>query len=84
MLHLGFIILGKGGGVAKFKLSYNYMKMISLQNVMDKIINDIITLFMFNILKLLCSNFFYISFIFPTSTSVLNGLVSDIWEQLYI
>ena len=33
------------------------MKMISLQNVMDKIINDIITLFLFDILKLLCSNF---------------------------
>ena len=32
----------------------------SLQNVMEKIINDIITSFLFNILKLLCSNFFYI------------------------
>ena len=55
---------GKGGGVAKFKLSYRYMKMISLQNVMEKIINDIITLFLFNILKLLCSNFLYIYLIF--------------------
>ena len=43
--------------MAIFKLSYNYMKMISLQNVMGKIINDIITLFLFNILKLLCSHF---------------------------
>ena len=43
--------------MAIFKLSYNYMKMISLQNVMRKIINDIITLFLFNILKLLCSYF---------------------------
>ena len=33
------------------------MKMISLQNVIEKIINDIITLFLFNILKLLCSYF---------------------------
>ena len=47
-----------------FKLSYNYMKMISLQNVMEKIINDIITLFLFNILKLLCSYFLYIYLIF--------------------
>ena len=44
-------------GVAIFKLSYNYMKMISLQNVMEKIIIDIITLFLFNILKLLCCYF---------------------------
>ena len=43
--------------MAIFKLSYNYMKMISLQYVMEKIINDIITLFLFNILKLLCSCF---------------------------
>ena len=41
--------------MAKFKLSYNYKKMISLQNVIEKIINDIITLFLFNILKLLRS-----------------------------
>ena len=51
-------------GVAKFKLSYNYMKMISLQNGMEKTINDIITLFLFNILKLLCSNCLYIYLIF--------------------
>ena len=44
--------------VAIFKLSYNYMEMISLQNVMEKIINYIITLFLFNMLKLLCSYFF--------------------------
>ena len=43
--------------MAIFKLLYKYMKMISLQNVMGKIINDIITLFLFNILKLLCSYF---------------------------
>ena len=41
--------------MAKFKLSYNYMKIISLQNVMEKLINDIITLFLFDILKLLRS-----------------------------
>ena len=50
--------------MAIFKLSYNGMKMISLQNVMEKIINDSITLFLFNILKVLCSNFFYIYLIF--------------------
>ena len=38
-------------------LSYNYMKMISLQNVLEKISNDSIKLFVFNILKSLCSNF---------------------------
>ena len=63
--------------MAIFKLSYNYIKMISLQNVMEKIMNDIITLFLFNILKLLCSFFVHLSY-FPTSTSVLNGLVSHI------
>ena len=41
--------------MAKFKLSCNYMKIISLKNVMEKIINDIITVFLFNILKLLRS-----------------------------
>ena len=51
-------------GVAIFKLSYNYTKMISLQNVMEKIMNDIVTLFLFYILKLLCSNFLYIYLIF--------------------
>ena len=65
--------------MAIFKLSYNYMKMISLQNVMGKMINDIITLFRFNILKLLRSYFFFVHLsYFPTSTSVLNGLVSHI------
>ena len=43
--------------MAIFKLSYNFMKMISLQNVTEKIINDIIALFLFNISKLLCSYF---------------------------
>ena len=51
-------------GVAIFKLSYSYKKMISLQNVMKEIINDIITLFLFDILKLLCSYFLYIYLIF--------------------
>ena len=64
--------------MAIFKLSYNYMEMISLQNVMEKIINYIITLFLFNILKLLCSYFFVHLSYFPKSTSVLNGLVSNI------
>ena len=49
--------------MAIFKLLYNYMKMISLQNFMEKMINDI-TLFLFNILKLLCSYFMYIYLIF--------------------
>ena len=39
-MYLGFIVLGKG--VAIFNLSYMYIKMISLQNVMVEIINDII------------------------------------------
>ena len=65
-------------GVAKFKLLYSSMKMISLQNCMEKIINDIITLFLFNILKLLCSIFFVHLAYLPTSTSVLNALVSHI------
>ena len=34
------------------------MKMITLQNVMEKIIYEIITLILFNILKLLCSYLF--------------------------
>ena len=50
--------------MAIFKLSYSYKKMISLQNVMKEIINDIITLFLFDILKLLCSYFLYIYLIF--------------------
>ena len=50
--------------MAIFKLLYNLMKMISLKNLMEKIINDIITLFLFNILKLLCSYFLYIHLIF--------------------
>ena len=77
------LLFWKGVVVAIFKLSYSYMKVISLKNVMEKIINDIITLFLFNILKLLWPNFVHLSY-FPTSTSVLNGLVSHIWEQLYI
>ena len=40
------------------------MEIISLQNVMEKIMNDIIKLFLFNIWKLLSSNFLYIYFIF--------------------
>ena len=63
--------------MAIFKLSCCYMKMISLQNVMEKIINDIITLFHFNIFKLLCSYFVHLSY-FPTSSSLLIGLVSHI------
>ena len=55
MLYLGYTVLGKG--VVIFKLSYNYMNMVSLQNIMGKIINDSITLFLFNIFKLLCSEF---------------------------
>ena len=64
--------------MAIFKLPYNYIEMIFLQNDMEKIINDIITLFLFNILKLLCSYYFVHLSYFPTSTSVLNGLVSHI------
>ena len=52
---------------------------------MRKIINDIFTLFLFNILKLLCSYFVFVHLsYFPKSMSVLNGLVSHILEQLYI
>ena len=43
--------------MAIFKSSYNSMKIISLQIAMEKIINDYITLFLFNILKLLCHQF---------------------------
>ena len=50
-----FYSFGKGEGVI-FKLSYNYMKQISLQIMMEKIINDSITSFRFNHLKLLCRN----------------------------
>ena len=52
--------------MAKFKLSYNYMKIISLQNVMEKLINDIITLFLFDILSYYAPNvctFILISYI---------------------
>ena len=42
----------------------------------------IITLFLFNILKLLSSYYFVHLSYFPTSTSVLNGLVSHIWGKL--
>ena len=62
--------------MAIFKLSYYYMKIISLQNVMEKMINDSITLFLFNILKLLCSIF--CTCIFFLSTSVLKCMVSHI------
>ena len=63
-----------------FKLSYIYMKMMSLQtvNVIEKIINDSIKSFMFDVLKLLCSNFFLHLSYFPTSTSVLNCVASQI------
>ena len=71
--------------MAIFKLSYNYMKMISLQNIMEKIIiNDSITSILFNILKLLSSIFFVHLSYFPTRTSVLNCVVSHIWGQLFI
>ena len=63
--------------MAILKLSYNYMKMISLQNIMEKIINDIITLFLF-CFKAIVLLFFVHLFYFSTSTSVLNGLVSHI------
>ena len=43
--------------MAKFKLSYNYIKIISLQNVMEKLINDIITLFLFKISSYCAPNF---------------------------
>ena len=52
--------------------------MISLQNVIEKIINDIITLFLFNILKAIVLIFFVHLSYFTTSTYVLNGLVSHI------
>ena len=46
------------GGLLYSSCHTKYMEMISLQNVMEKIMNDIITLFLFNILKLLCSYFY--------------------------
>ena len=63
--------------MAIFKLSNNYIQMISLQNVMEKIIIESITLFLFNILKLLCSIFCTL-FNFRTSTSAFNCVVSRI------
>ena len=74
-------LLFRENGVAILKLPYNYMKMISLQNVMEKIINDSIVLYLFNILKLLC--YYFCTFIlfvsyFPSSASVLNCLMSQI------
>ena len=42
MYYFGFTVVGRG--VAIFTLSYYYMNMISLQNVMVKLINDNITL----------------------------------------
>ena len=47
---------------------------------MEKIINDIITLFLFNIFKAIVRLIFVHLSYFPTSTSVLNGLLSQIWE----
>ena len=55
---------GKGDGY--IEVSCKFMKMLSLPNVMEKIINDSITLYLFNILKLLClifSTFILLSYI---------------------
>ena len=41
-----------------FKSSYNYMKMIYLQNVIEKIISNNFALFLINNLKLFCPIFF--------------------------
>ena len=55
------------------------MKMISLQNVMEKIINDNITLFPLNILMLLCPIVFtFILF------SYIDDCVEYCGESLYI
>ena len=62
--------------MAIFKLSYNYMKLISLQNVMEKIINDIITFISDLYFKAIVLLLFCTVFLFSTSTSVLNGLVN--------
>ena len=75
---------GKGGGVAEFKLSYNYMKMISLKKCYgenNKWYYNIISVEYFKAIVLLF--FVHLSY-FPTLMSVLNGLVSHIWEQRYI
>ena len=60
MLYLGFIVLERGWLYS----SCHTTILISLQNVMEKIINYIITLSLFNILKLLCSYFLFIYLIF--------------------
>ena len=52
--------------MAVFKSTFNYMKKISLKNLRKKIINDSITLFLFNILKLLCPNILNLLSYFPT------------------
>ena len=59
----------KGGGD---HIQYGW---ISSQNVMENLIHDNFSLFMFKSLKLICSNHCSISY-YPTSTSLLNGLVS--------
>ena len=84
MQYLGFIGLGKGGGVAKFKLSYNYMKMVSLKKYYgenNKWYYNIISVEYFKAIVLLY--FVHLSY-FPALMSLLNGLVSHIWEQRYI
>ena len=63
MQYLGFIVFGKGWLYSSCHTAiwkWFLYKMVC----MEKIINDIITLFMFNILKLLCSYFSYIYLIF--------------------
>ena len=68
--------------MAVFELSYSYMDMISLQNVMEKQIYYSITIFLFKSLKLIFTNYCTISH-FMTASSVLNSVVSYILEQLY-
>ena len=59
---LDFFFFWKGGGYIQVVLQL--YGIISLQNVMEKIINDSITLFLFDISKLPCSYFLYMNNIF--------------------
>ena len=78
MDHWGITVLGMG--VARLKLSYYYMNLISLQNVMGTLIDGSITLFLCKILKLICSDFR--TFILFSYTNIfLNCVASHILEQ---
>ena len=65
ILDLLFWERGRGGYIqVVIQLNENDFFEKKLYTCMEKIINDIITLFLFNILRLLCSYFLYIYLIF--------------------